>query len=80
MKYKEGSVVMVKVRTRARQQRVEKISSTAYRVSVFSPPVKGKANQEVVKLLASYFNLSPSEIKIIKGKKSPQKLIRIGGK
>jgi len=77
LKDKEGIILTVTVRPRARQQKIEKINTNEYKVSVLSPPIRGKANQEVVKLLASYFNLSPSKVKIIKGEKSRQKLIRL---
>ncbi|MFQ5721651.1 MAG: DUF167 domain-containing protein [Candidatus Aminicenantales bacterium] len=77
MKDNQGIVLTVTVRPRTPQQRVERIDSTTYKVSVHSPPVRGKANQEVIKLLAFYFNLPPSKLKIIKGQKSGQKLIRI---
>ncbi len=77
MKDKRGIVLTVTVRPRAHQQKIEKIDSTTYKVSVHSPPLKGKANQEVIKLLASYFKLPPSRLKILKGQKTSQKLIRL---
>jgi uncharacterized protein (TIGR00251 family) len=67
----------IKVKARARESRVEKTGPSEYRISVVSPPSKGKANQEVVKALASYFDLPPSQIKIISGIKSPRKRVLI---
>ena len=77
MEGKERSCLSVKVQARARERRVEKIGPSEYRVSVISPPSKGKANKEVIKALASYFALSPSQVRIISGTRSPRKRILI---
>ena len=77
MEGKERFYLSVKVQARARERRVEKIGPSEYRVSVISPPSKGKANKEVVKALASYFALPPSQVKIISGTKSARKRILI---
>ena len=65
----------VKVQPRARQQQVQKIGEMEYTVRVLSPPAEGKANKEVIELLASHFHLPPSRVKILKGKKSRQKIV-----
>lgn len=75
MKDKYRIYLSIKVRPRAGKRQVEKISSSEYKVSVLSPPTKGKANREVVEVLASYFGLSLSQVKILRGEKSRQKLI-----
>ncbi len=46
-------------------------------VNVDAPPVKGKANKRLVEILAKYFNVRKSAIKIIKGEMSKRKLIEI---
>ncbi len=38
---------------------------------------KGKANQAMVKLLSKYYDVSESSIKIIKGKRRRNKLVKI---
>jgi uncharacterized protein (TIGR00251 family) len=65
----------IKVQPRARQQEVQKIGEREYTVSVLSPPSEGKANKEVIAVLASHFHLPPSRVKILKGKKSRQKIV-----
>lgn len=67
----------VKVHPRASQQKVQKLGDGEYSVRVLSPPVEGKANKEVIKVLASYFRLPPSRVKILKGKKSRLKIVAI---
>lgn len=41
-------------------------------VRVTSPPEKGKANKEVIKILSKYFN---SKVRIISGEKNREKFI-----
>ena len=65
----------VKVQPRSRQQIVQKIREKEYTVRVLSPPAEGKANKEVIALLASHFHLPPSRVKILRGKKSRQKIV-----
>lgn len=77
MEGNERVYLSIKVKARARKRRVEKTGPSEYRISVISPPSKGKANEEVVKALASYFDLPPSQIRIISGTKSPRKRVLI---
>ena len=67
----------VRVHPRARNQEVQKIGEKEYRVRVLSPPSEGKANNEVIAVLASHFHLPPSRVKIVKGKKSRQKVVAL---
>ena len=69
--------IYIKVTPRAGKNEVLKISDGEYKVKVTAPPEKGKANEEVIKLLADYFNVSKSSISIIGGKSTRVKLIEI---
>lgn len=77
MEGKEESYISIEVQARARKRAVERVGPSEYKVSVISPASKGKANKEVVTTLASYFDLPPSRIKIMRGTKSPRKKILI---
>jgi uncharacterized protein (TIGR00251 family) len=68
----------VKVQPRARRQQVQKIGEKEYTVRVLAPPVEGRANKEVIEALASHFRISPSLVKIVRGKKSRQKIVILG--
>lgn len=65
----------IKVRTNARKQEIRKIDEREYRIQVLSPPVEGKANKEVINVVASHFRLPRSRVKIVKGKKSRNKIV-----
>jgi hypothetical protein len=69
--------IFVKVKPRAREKKVIKISDTNFKVWVKESPEKGKANRAVLKALADYFNISQSNIKIISGSTSKLKIIEI---
>jgi uncharacterized protein len=47
------------------------------RMEIKAPPIEGKANKELIRTLAKLFNLNKSQIIIIKGLSSKNKLIRI---
>ena len=49
----------------------------ALKIRLAAPPVDGKANDELVRYLAKYFDLAPSEIVIAKGLSGKRKRISI---
>ncbi|NLZ24472.1 DUF167 domain-containing protein [Candidatus Dojkabacteria bacterium] len=69
-------IINVKVTTRSRKSDV-KVSDGVYLVSLKSLPFKNKANIELINTLSSYFNVSKSSIKILRGLKSRHKLVEI---
>ena len=69
------SYLTVKVRTRAAEPRVEKTGEREYKVSVKAAPTKGKANAEVIGLLAQHLGIARSQLKIVRGETSRHKLV-----
>jgi len=65
----------VRVQPRAHKQRIQKIGEREYKVWVVSPPEEGRANKEVIDLVASHFRIPPSRVKIAKGEISRQKTL-----
>ncbi len=47
------------------------------KVKVSSPPTKGKANEELILLLADYFKVERARVKIVAGRRSPLKRLLI---
>jgi len=47
------------------------------KIKVKAPPVRGRANQEVIELLADYYHLPKSQIQIVKGLNNRKKVIKI---
>jgi len=69
--------IFLKVKPKAGQAKVVKIDETHYQVYVTQPPEKGKANKQIIKLLADYFGVSSSKINIIAGEKGREKVVEI---
>ena len=69
--------IFVKAKPNSKKEFVEKISETNFVVAVKELPIKGKANQAIVKALADFMGIAPSRLKIISGAASRQKIIEI---
>lgn len=69
--------IFVKVKTKAKQKKIVKIDDTYFEISTNVPPEDGKANKEIVRILAEYFDTSVSKIFILSGEKSKNKIIEI---
>jgi uncharacterized protein (TIGR00251 family) len=67
----------VKVHPRSRKQEIIELGENIYKIHVRSAPSKGEANQEVKKLIAKFFDVPVSRVKISRGHKSQNKLITI---
>ena len=69
--------IFVKVKSRAKAEKVEKIDDVNFKVQVKQPPEKGRANAAVIRLLAGYFDANQSNIRIVSGSSSKLKIIEI---
>ena len=69
-------VINVKVIPGAKKQEVQQ-ENNDFKIYLKSRPKKGRANEELINLLASHFNVSKTSVKIIKGAYSRNKLIEI---
>ena len=49
------------------------------KVKVAAPPVKGQANKELISFLAEYLDLRKSQLSILKGETSRDKVLVISG-
>ncbi|MCM0588988.1 MAG: DUF167 domain-containing protein [Gloeotrichia echinulata IR180] len=67
----------VKVKPNSKQQKIAEQSDGSLIVHLKSPPVDGKANEELIKLLAENFDVPKSDIRIKSGLSSRQKLVEI---
>lgn len=67
----------VLVSVNSRQARVEKLDDKNYRISVDAKAVEGKANLRLIQILADYFKVPKSSIRIVRGAKSRKKLIEV---
>jgi uncharacterized protein len=69
--------IWVAVKPQAKTAEVKKISDGEYSVSVRAPAREGKANEAVIELLAEYFSVPKSSIRIVRGQTSRRKLVEL---
>jgi len=70
----------IKIRVLPRSSKNEvvgKMSDGTLKIKLTAPPVDGKANEALIKLLADYFDISKSKIKIATGATNKNKTIEI---
>lgn len=67
----------VKVKPNSKIQKIVEEADGSLTVYLKSPPVDGKANEELIKLLSKKFDILKSSIRIKSGLYSRQKLIEI---
>lgn len=69
--------IYVKVSPRSSKNEVTKISEGEYKVKLTAPPVDGKANLMLIRVLAEHFKVSKSDIIIVGGKTAKVKIIDV---
>ncbi|MBF2079607.1 MAG: DUF167 domain-containing protein [Synechococcales cyanobacterium T60_A2020_003] len=70
--------IRVTVKPNSKIQDIQTGEDGVLRVRLKSPPVDGKANAELIVLLAKHFDVPKSQITIKAGAHSSSKLIQIG--
>jgi len=70
-------VFRVKVKPASRQQLFRREDDGSLTVHLKSPPIDGKANQELIQVLANAFSVSKSSIRIKSGASAKNKWVEI---
>lgn len=69
--------IRVKVKPNASASRLEQSADGDWYAEIKSPPVDGKANTELVKLVAERFGVRKSQVSIKSGTSGRRKLVQI---
>lgn len=69
----------VRVQSRAKRTEIVGVRDGALVVRVNAPPVDGKANAAVCKLLAKRLGVPPSAIAVVRGASARDKLLSVDG-
>jgi hypothetical protein len=69
----------IRVITSAKKDKIVDLGSNNLKVKLAVPPIKGKANKKLVRLLADYFGVNKGCVDMISGVKSKSKVVRIVG-
>ena len=72
-----GRVIHVKVKPGARVSVLEETSPGVWRAQLKSPPVDGKANAELIALVARHFGCRKADVSIKSGASGRMKQVRI---
>jgi uncharacterized protein (TIGR00251 family) len=77
---KDGGVTVdIQVKPRSSREGVGPTQADRLLVAVNAPPVDGKANQAVVRVLAEAFGVPRSAVTIVRGETGKKKTVRIVG-
>jgi hypothetical protein len=71
--------ISVWVNPNAARSEVVSVADGVWQVKVSSPPVKGKANKELIAFLSRLLGVSKSRIAIVKGHTTRNKIIEVDG-
>lgn len=69
--------LFIHTKPNAREEKIEKIDETHFKISVIEPPVDDKANRAVIRALADYLQIPPSQIDIVSGRTSRNKIVEV---
>lgn len=74
--------ISVKVKLRSKQSKLEKVEDllgvdNGYLAYIMSPPIDGKANDELIKLVSDYFHIRKKQVTIVSGQTNTIKKLRI---
>jgi len=62
----------------SRTNEVKELGVNVLKVKVAAPPIRGRANEELIKLLAKHFKVHKSSVILLKGLTDRKKIFGIG--
>lgn len=74
---KDGVVFAVRVQPRASRSEISGELDGALKLRLAAPPVDGEANAELISLLAKLLDVQRSQIEIISGQTSMNKVVKV---
>ena len=75
-KHNEGIQFPAVIQPRASRNTLVGLHNGQLKLKLTSPPVDGAANKSCIKFLADLFNISPSQVSIVRGRSARSKVIR----
>lgn len=73
------TLVKVYLQPRSSKNEIGGLYRDGIKVKVTAPPIEGKANEALIRFLASEFGIPSSHIEILKGHRSREKTLKILG-
>jgi uncharacterized protein (TIGR00251 family) len=77
----QGAAIILKIHLlpRASRDEIVGLHGDALKVRITAPPLEGKANKALKRFIAKKLNLSSSQVAIIAGERSREKILKISG-
>lgn len=69
----------IKVELRSSKSGIVGPYGNSLKVKLTSPPVDGKANKELIEVLAKGFGITKKDVEIVSGQSSKNKIVRLNG-
>ena len=73
------AIIRVRVQPGSSQNRVDELRKGVLRVRVTSPPEKGRANAATLALLSRFLDVGVSQVRIVRGAASRDKVVEVAG-
>jgi uncharacterized protein (TIGR00251 family) len=74
-----GALISVRLTPRSAKERIEARPDGTFAARVTAPPVEGKANDALCRLVAKAAGVPPSRVSIARGHQAREKVVRIDG-
>ena len=79
-KENEPSITLsIRIQPRASKNEIVRMEGGGLKIRLTAPPVDGAANEALVKFLARSLGVSKSQVEIVSGHTSREKIVRING-
>ncbi len=75
----ESLLIRVRLTPRASRSQIDGWDGDLLRVRVAAPPVEGKANDALLRLLAKALDVPPSRLRLVRGRASREKVVAVEG-
>ena len=75
----DSATIAVRLQPRAKRDEVVGLRGEAIVIRVTAPPVDGKANAALCRLIAKRAGVAPSRVEIVRGHTAREKVIRVEG-
>ncbi len=75
----EAATLSVRIQPRASRNEVVRMEGGGIKIRLSAPPVDGAANEALVKFLADEFGVAKSQVEIVSGHTSKNKIVRVEG-
>lgn len=71
-------LIKVKVFPKSKKEEIIRKTEDSFDVKIKEKPERGEANEAAISLLSSFFKVPEKKIRIIKGSKQKNKILKVG--